>query len=89
MSRLRIQNFMIIGQGVPEISVFTHTHTNYFSNIDMSSDLKTARAHFTDTLNIIIDLSRKLNFLGMNQGYWSCKLCDPLAKSLSSVDYLI
>ena len=50
---------------------------------------KPARAHFTDALNIIIDLSRKLNFLGMNQGYWSCKLCDPLAKSLSSVDYLI
>ena len=25
---------MIIGQGVPEISVRIHTHTNYFSNID-------------------------------------------------------
>ena len=28
MSRLRKQNFMIIGQGVPEISVRTDTHTN-------------------------------------------------------------
>ena len=37
MSRLRIQNFAIIGQGVPEISVRTDTRTNYFSNIDVRS----------------------------------------------------
>ena len=34
MSRLRIQNFMIIGHGVPELRGGTNTHTNYFSNID-------------------------------------------------------
>ena len=34
MSRLRTQNFTIIGQGVPEIQGVTHTRTNYFSNID-------------------------------------------------------
>ena len=34
MSRLRMQNFTIIRQGVPEIRGGTHTHTNYFSNID-------------------------------------------------------
>jgi len=34
MSRLHMQNFTIIGQGVPEISVRIHTQTNYFSNID-------------------------------------------------------
>ena len=34
MSRLRRQNYMIIGQGVPEISVRTNTHRSFFSNID-------------------------------------------------------
>ena len=34
MMSLRIQFLMIMGQGVPEISVRIHTHTNYFSNID-------------------------------------------------------
>ena len=37
ISRLRMQNFTIIGQGVPEISVRTDTRTNYFSNIDVRS----------------------------------------------------
>ena len=42
MSRFRMQNFTVIGQGVPEISVrththtHTHTHTNHFSNIEYS-----------------------------------------------------
>ena len=35
MSRLRMQNFPVIGQGVPEIFVRTSDRqTNYFSNID-------------------------------------------------------
>ena len=45
-SRLRMQNFMIIGQGVPEIQGVTHRRTNYFSNIDYQFRIKT----FLDTL---------------------------------------
>ena len=35
MSRLRMQNFMTIGQGVSALRMVTDTRTNYFSNIDI------------------------------------------------------
>ena len=34
MSRLRMQNLEIIGQGVPELQGVTDRQRNYFSNID-------------------------------------------------------
>ena len=34
MSRLRMQNLAIIGQGVPELQGVTDRQRNYFSNID-------------------------------------------------------
>ena len=37
MSTLRMQNYTIIGRGVPEIQGVTHTQRNYFSNIDLDS----------------------------------------------------
>ena len=36
MSRLRMQNFTTIGQGVSALRMVTDTRTNYFSNIDSS-----------------------------------------------------
>ena len=63
MSRLRTQNFTIIGQGVPEIQGVTDTRTNYFSNIDFVKAIMVSWSH---PLNFVIRKG-KLSYLELLQ----------------------
>ena len=64
MCRLRMQNFMTIGQGVPEISVRTNRHTDlriYYIDVDFG-EFYLANLNFGD-FGEFFDLVISVNFV--------------------------